>query len=129
MDIAVNIFLIVLLISASLLCVYLVITLKKLTQTITAVQADVQQLKNKIDPILTNVDILSGKVVLITEEVESVVSAVKILIDSMKNKAEDLLDKTKKFKANIEHPNADWFKKVVGISRGVSAFWTTLKNK
>jgi uncharacterized protein YoxC len=61
--------------------------------------------------------------------VESIVSAAKILFDSVKHKADELLDKTKKIKANIEHPNAEWFKKIVGISRGVSAFWTTLKNK
>lgn len=130
MDTAVNIALIILMLAAAAMCVYVIITLKQLTKTLEKVQDDVQQIKNKIDPILTNVDILSGKVVLITEEIESLVSAVKILFDGMKSKMEGLFDRTKKMKTGFTNAGgSDWLKKVAGVSRGVTAFWTTLKNK
>ncbi|HEX2865391.1 MAG TPA: DUF948 domain-containing protein [Ignavibacteriales bacterium] len=130
MDTALNIFLIILLIAASVLCIYLVITLKQVTKTIAALQKDVEQIKGNVEPILANVNIITGKVALVTEEVESVISAVKLLIENLKDKAEDLLDKTKRIRASVgDSPGGDVFRKIVGISRGISAFWSTLKNK
>lgn len=127
MDTVVDIFLVILMLSASALCVYVIITLKNVTKTLAAVQEDVHQLKQKVDPILLNVDVISDRVAKVTIEAEELVASIKHLADDIKNKIDELLHKGKKIKDNFESPVNEWYRKVTGLANGIGAFWSTLK--
>lgn len=130
MDIAVNVLLVILLAVASVFLIYLIGFIKQTQKNLTAVQLDIHQLKERIDPILIKVDQISDNVINITEDVEEQIASVKRVVEDVTDKVEGLLNIDKKIKENLDSsPVAGIYKKVVAMSHGVSAFWNTLLHR
>jgi uncharacterized protein YoxC len=125
-----DILLAILILAAIFLCVYLIVFFRKSTSAIEKLQEDVHQLKIEIDPVLSNLNSISDNIVNVTNTIESQVSSCGRLVDEAKEKVENLLNIDKKIKENIENsPLADLYKKLIGVSKGISAFWETYTRK
>jgi len=66
----VDIFIVVLLISASALCFYLIYTLKKLAESINVMQKDIDKLVSTTIPVLENINQVSEKALRLTNMAE-----------------------------------------------------------
>lgn len=126
METALNILLMILVVAASLLCVYLIVTLNKLMIAITFLQNDVHELKEKVDPILLNVNTITSKAAKVTTEVEQLVDDIKDIGDGLRERFGGVFHSRK---SDIGGPVGDWYNRVSAFVHGVSAFWTTLRNK
>jgi uncharacterized protein YoxC len=125
-----DILLAILILAAIFLCVYLIVFFRKSTSAIEKLQEDVHQLKIEIDPVLSNLNSISDNIVNVTNTIENQVSSCGRLVDEAKEKVENLLNIEKKIKENIENsPLADLYKKLIGVSKGISAFWETYTRK
>jgi uncharacterized protein YoxC len=125
-----DILLAILILAAILLCIYLIIFFRKSTSAIEKLQEDIHQIKIKVDPVLTNLNSISDNIVNVTDIIENQVSTYGNLADQVKEKVESLLNIDKKIKENIENsPLADLYKKLTGVSKGISAFWETYTRK
>lgn len=130
MDIAINVLLLVLLAVASVFLVYLIGFIKQTQKNLTAVQQDIHQMKERIDPILIKADKIADNVTIITEDVQEQVTSVKRVVQDVTDKVEGLLNIDKKIKENLDSsPVSGIYKKVVAMTHGVSAFWNTLLNR
>ena len=130
MNLITDILLAILILAAIFLCIYLIVFFRKSTSAIEKLQEDVHQLKIEIDPVLSNLNSISDNIVNVTNTIESQVSSCGRLIDEAKEKVENLLNIDKKIKENIENsPLADLYKKLIGVSKGISAFWETYTRK
>jgi uncharacterized protein YoxC len=130
MNLITDILLAILILAAIFLCVYLIVFFRKSTSAIEKLQEDVHQLKIEIDPVLSNLNSISDNIVNVTNTIESQVSSCGRLVDEAKEKVENLLNIDKKIKENIENsPLADLYKKLIGVSKGISAFWETYTRK
>jgi len=130
MDVVVDIALAIMLLAAAGLFIYLIITLKQVNKTIAQVRGDVNDIKNKVDPILTNVDIITNKAALLTVEVENQVNNVKHVVTDTKEKIDNLFGAAKRAKVESNgHSGPEWYHKIVGFYKGVSAFMSAFKHK
>jgi len=120
----VDIFIVLLLISATALCVYLVITLKQLNESIKFMQNDIEKLVSKTLPVLENLNEVSEKALKVTNKLEGA-------FDSVQNRIENI-------KANIESFNpfgtvrnsfslSDFISNLKAISKGVFTFIKEIK--
>ncbi len=132
MDTVVDIALIILLLAAAALCVYVIMTLKEVTKTIAEVRTDLNEIKTKVDPILTNVDIISNKAALLTVEVETQINNVVHMVNDLKVKVESLFSSNSSSHVHADsngHSGPEWYRKVVGVYKGATAFWSAFKHK
>lgn len=127
MDLVVDIFLVILLAAASLLCVYLITTLVEVRKTVAALRIDVKEIKDKVDPILSNVSLITDKAANLTQEIEDQVIAAKNIIINTKEKIGNIFDTDKRGNYNGEHSGPSWYRKIVGIYKGISTFLGALK--
>ncbi len=130
MDLLLDILIALLILSASFLCIYLVIFLKKTALTLEKLQDDVHRLADKADPVLSKLDSVSDNISYIVDEIKEHVSALGVVFEQVKDKAEVLLNIDKKIKTSIENsPVAELYRKLTGVSKGVSAFLDSYKRK
>jgi uncharacterized protein YoxC len=127
MSTVVDIFLVILLAAASVLCVYLIFTLTELKKTMIAIRVDLQEIKDKINPILSNVGTITDKAAVLTLELEEQINTIKNLVNNTKAKIGNIFDTYRFEKNNGEHSGPAWFRKVSGIYKGIFAFLSALK--
>lgn len=128
MDTVVDVFLVILLAAASLLCVYLISTLIEVKKTLAAIRIDIKEIKDKVDPILGNVSTITDKAAALVLEVEEQIYTAKNFIINTKDKIGSIFDTDRQEKYNGTHAGPAWFRKVMGIYKGFSAFLSNLKS-
>lgn len=130
MEIFLNILTALLIVSVSALCIYIIFFLKNTTKTLENLQSDIHRLADKADPVLSKLDSVSDNISFIIDEIKDHALAFGDVLDQAKEKAEILLNIDKKIKTSIENsPIADLYRRLNGISKGVSAFWDSYKRK
>jgi uncharacterized protein YoxC len=130
MNLVTDILLAILILAAIFLCIYLIVFFRKSTSAIEKLQEDIHQIKIEVDPVLSNLNSISDNIVNVTNTIEDQVSSCGKLVDQAKEKVENLLNIDKKIKENIENsPLADLYKKLIGVSKGILAFWETYTRK
>ncbi len=130
MEVLLDILTALLILSVSALCVYLIFFLKRTTQTLEKLQDDIHRLADKADPVLSKLDSVSDNISFVVDELKEHVLAIGDVLHQAKDKAESLLNIDKKIKTSIENsPIADLYRRLNGVSKGVSAFWNTYKRK
>jgi predicted PurR-regulated permease PerM len=123
----VYVFLVILLAAASVLCVYLISTLTELKKTLAALRVTIQDITNRVNPILSNVGTVTDKAALLTLEIEEQINSIKNLVINTKEKIGNIFDSDGYEKKNGEHTGPAWFRKVSGIYKGIFAFLNALK--
>jgi len=123
----IDIMLLVLIIVAIIVCVYLVLTLKKVTATLEEVVKDVHKLSGKILPLLENLNEVSKKAVYITSEAEKHVEDFNSAVNNAKQKFCDFTSGVASRGSNPENPAGNLIKILTGISRGIAVFWKNYK--
>ncbi len=122
-----DIFLIILILAATALCLYVIVSLKKSIEQIEQLQKDVKQLVENTIPVLHNINEVTTKVNRIVNEAEGYWDELDHSIKNLKAKAANLTSFTR-FR-DAENPAQDLIKNLKALSKGIAVFWTEYKRK
>lgn len=123
----IDLLLIILIILASTLVVYTIITLKKLMTKVEAVTSDIHNFIEKANPVLEELSDVSRRANKIVSEAENYWDEIDRSIRKVKEKISDV--KNLNFMGDAENPAKDLIKNIKAISKGVSAFWQAFRRK
>lgn len=121
----IDLLLIILIILASALIVYSMLTIKKLTTKVEAVTSDIHNFIEKANPVLEELALVSKRANKIVTEAENYWDEIDRSIKRMKEKISDI--KSLNFVHDVENPAKDLIKKIKAISKGISTFWKAYK--
>lgn len=121
----IEVLLIILILSASTLCVYLIFSIKKLLKEVEVVRADIHEFINKANPVLNNLADVSQKANRIVSEAENYWDEIDSSIKKLKEKVNDLTS-FRKFR-DAENPTSELIRNIKALIKGASAFWHAFK--
>lgn len=121
-----DILLVILVLLASALCIYLIVTLKNVNKNLDVLQRDLSEISDRIIPILENLQEVSNKTLFIIEEAENQINKVQLFVNNAKNKIAGFGSRAG---SNPENRISSFVSNLRAISKAVSAFLGELKNK
>ena len=123
----IDILLIVLILAATALCVFVILTLKKLTIQIDGMQKDIKQLVDNTIPVLKNLTEVTSRANRIVSEAEGYWDEIDSSIKNLKVRISRLTSFTGS--SNTENPAKDIIKNLRAFSKAISAFWKEFKRR
>lgn len=124
-----TIFYILLLISASGLCISLIFYLNRITKSIREIQTDIKELTLQVKPLIASTTNLSEKLNYISEQAKQPISIATGIVEDVKDRVDDILAFEDKIRSGVEGPILTFFSNLSGLLNGVNAFWKTYKRK
>lgn len=123
----IDIFLVILILSASALCIYAIIYLKNLTAQLETIRKDVHELVEKTSPVLQNLNDITRKANRVVSDVENYWED---LDNSIKNLRERISNLTslKRF-TDADNPISELIKNIRAIAKGIHVFWQAIQRK
>ena len=113
---------IVALLCLSALCVYMIVVLQRVRDTIGNVEKDVREITNRAVPVLDNMEYITARVKGITDNVDDQVAAVRESIASVKLVAENVVEMERRVQERIEGPILETVSFVSAVFKGVRTF-------
>ena len=123
----IDILLIILILSASALCIFLIFYLKKLIDHVEAVRKDVHELVEKTTPVLENLDDVTRRANRIVLEVENYWNEIDSSIKKVRERISGLTS-LKRY-TDAENPVSELIKNVKALTKGFIAFWQAIKHR
>lgn len=120
---------IILLISASALCVALIYYVQQIVKSVHSVSTDIQSLSYKLNPLIESTFVLSVKLAHITDEAESQLKISKSIVSDIRDRADNILNMEAKIRNSVENTVMPIVKNINAVGLGVGAFWRKLRNK
>jgi len=125
----VNILLVILIIAASALCIALIIYLWKITQSIKAMQADVNELSKNLQPLINTTSKLADDISKITDSAKDQIGMSKDIVVSVKDRVDTILDFEENVRKGIEGPVMTFIKEITAINKGLTTFLSYFRKK
>lgn len=125
----ISIFSIILLASASVLCIALVIYLNRITTSIKDIKSEIQDLTSKIKPLIASSTNLSEKLNRMSQEASNQLNVTKGIVNKFDERVDTILELEEKVREGFSGPVLDLLKSLSAITNGVSAFWNAYKKK
>lgn len=91
-------------ISASALCIYLIVVLVRLRELLILMKKDLSDLGEKARPVLDNMHFITDRLRSVSEKIDDQVGLVKGSIESVKEAADNLVSLERRLQENIEEP-------------------------
>ena len=123
----IDILTIILLISASALCIALIFYLAKITGSVKAMQKDLNEISSKINPLIVNVSELTEKISTITEDAKGQIQTSKNIVQSVKNRVDTILSLEEKVRSGVEGPLMMLVTNFRAIASGLNTFLSYFK--
>jgi len=120
---------VILLISASALCVALIYYIYQIVKSVHSISAEIQGLSYRLNPLIESTFVLSGKLTHITDEAESQLQISKSIISDIRDRADKILNMETKIRNRVENTMMPIVKNINAVGLGVGAFWRKLRNK
>jgi len=118
----VNIFYIILLASASGLCVALIISLYWITRSVGKIEIEIRDITDQIKPLIASTTNLSEKLNIISDEAKQPIIIVKEVVEDIKNRIDVILEFEEKLRKGVEGPLTKFLNTLSGIRNGLKAF-------
>lgn len=118
---------VLLLASATVLCVALVYYILRLTKSFEKMQADISRIADEIHPLLESFDSLALSIKNITTHVEEQMASVAWIVDSVKSRVVNLLEVERKIREGIEAPIQSLTTNLNAVKKGIATFVQRLK--
>lgn len=122
-----EIFLIILTLAATALCIYVIISLRKILQQMDVMQKDFKQLIDSSIPVLNNLNEVASRANRIVSGAEHYWDEIDNSIKNLKEKVSNMTSLTRF--SNAENPVKDLIKSLRALFKGASAFWSEFKNR
>lgn len=117
---------IVLFVILSILGIYLIVSVKKLTKSVESIEKNVDDLQKNTAPVLENAVVVSGNVKEITDNLKVQVAKVNSIVDTVKGTTESIVEFEQKTQKKIEYQFDDTFNFISAIVKGAKSFWSAL---
>lgn len=124
-----TIFLIILLVSASALCVSLIIYLNRITKSIQKIQTDVTDLSAQMFPLITSATELSKKMSDLSDQTNEQLKSAKDIIGHIKERVDTILSLEEKIRSGIEEPVMGLLKNISAVTKGFNTFWNAYRRQ
>ncbi len=121
-----DILLSVLLITATALCIYLIIIAKKLHNTLENTNSILDDFRRRVDPLVENLTEISEKMLSFSDQAERQISEYSRLFDELRQRINSLTNIKQLFSSS--HSTDSFSKNVSAMRKGVKAFWSRLFN-
>ena len=128
MEIA-NIFYILLLASASGLCIALIFYLYKITNSIHTIEVDIKDLTHQVKPLIASITILTEKLKNISDEAKQPLVMANEIVEDIKDRINVILEFEEKMRRGVEGPLTKLLNSISGLSNGINTFWNTYKKR
>ncbi|MEK6552437.1 MAG: DUF948 domain-containing protein [Bacteroidota bacterium] len=123
----IDILLIILILSASALCIFLIFYLKKLVDQVEAVRKDVRELVEKTTPVLENLENITRRANRVVSEVENYWDEIDSSIKKVRERISSLTS-LKRY-TDAENPVSELIRNVKALTKGFIAFWQAIKHR
>jgi uncharacterized protein YoxC len=120
-------FYILLLVSASGLCIALIIMMNRITSSVKEIEIDIKDLSSQIKPLIASTTNLSEKLIYLSEEAKQPVAIAKDIMYDIKDRVDVILTFEEKIRTGVEGPVFKLLSSILGLNSGISAFWKTYK--
>jgi pilus assembly protein TadC len=118
-----DLFTILLLFSASVLCLMLVYYFLRIARSIEALERDFKKMSDQMTPLLESLNNLSRAMKTLADEVRGQLDKTNWIIDEVKAKVEGLLYIENRIKESMEHPAQSLMATLQTIKNGVSSLF------
>lgn len=122
-----DIFLIILLVSASALCIALIFYIKKIANSFHSAEVDLKEVSIQIKPLIASATNLSEKLNHVSQEVGNQLETAREIVNDVKSRIETILELEAKVRRGFEEPVMDVVKNFSAVVNGVKAFWNTYR--
>jgi len=112
----------ILLISASLLCLFLIFYLYRITKSFNQIKDEVKMISSKLDPLIGSMTALSNRMNEISDGVKEPVELVRSTVSDVKERVASILNFEAKIRKGIEDPVFRLIKTLTAIVNGIEAF-------
>lgn len=129
MSLLLDILLAVLLITASGLCIYLILSLSKANKTITQIQRDINKVANELIPLLERLDELTNRLNSVVSDISSQLETVRGVTDGVKSKIANILGFSGGSGYDEESSGLNIVKTVKSVVKGIMSFWSRIRNR
>jgi len=120
---------VILLISASALCIALIFYIYQIVKSVHSVSSDIQGLSYNLNPLIQSTFVLSEKLTHITDEAESQLQISKSIVSDIRDRADKILNIETKIRNQVEDTLMPIVKNINAVGIGLSAFWRKFRNK
>ena len=124
-----EIFTIVLLLSASALCIALIFYLNKIVKSVQSINTNIQDLSANIKPLIQTSIELSDNLNKMTSKATEQLDISKSIVSDFRERADRLLSIEDKIRSGVEDAVMPLVKNLNAVGKGVETFWRNFKNK
>jgi hypothetical protein len=124
-----EILIVILLISASTLCIVLIYFFYQIVKSAHSINANIQELSIKLIPFIESTFELSEKLNHITDEVDSQLHISKSIFRDIRERVDKILNMEIKIRYRIEDVVLPIVKNIHAMGKGVESFWRSFRNK
>lgn len=117
----------VVLVLLSALIIFLIVYLGKITKSIQALQKDVSDLSDRLEPLIFSLSDLTAKFSELSDQAKRQLEATKGIVFSVKDRVDKILEFEEKIRSGIDGPISGFLNQLRAISNGVSTFLNYLK--
>ncbi len=119
----------VLIIAASALCIALIYYIWKISKSVKAIQEDINDLSERIQPLINSTTELSNNLNEITGSARGQIDMSKSVVTSIKDRVDTILKFEEKVRGSIEGPVTSLINEITAISNGITTFLNHIRNK
>ena len=120
---------VILLISASGLCIALIYFIYQIVKSVQSISLNIEEFSFKLHPLIESTLELSEKLNHITYEVESQLQISKSIFSDIRAQADKILNIETKIRSGIEDAVIPLGKNLHAVGQGIESFWRSFRNK
>jgi uncharacterized protein YoxC len=120
---------VVLLLSASVLCVALVVFLSRISKTVKEIEMEIKDLTLEMKPLIASATNLSEKLNQLSDFADDQLTVTRGIVSKVNNRVDTILDLEEKVRRGFEGPVLDFIKGFSAIANGISAFWNAYRKR
>lgn len=120
---------IVLIVSASALCIALIYYLNKIVKSVQSINEDINELSTNLKPLIKSYTELSDSLNKISSEAKDQFRISRSILNDFRDRADKLLSIEDKIRSGVEDAVMPLFKNLNAVGKGVETFWRNFKNK
>lgn len=128
MDI-IQILTVVLIVSASALCIALIYYLNIIVKSVQSINRDMNELSANLKPLIQSATELSDHIFKITSEAKDQLRISRSILSDFRERADKLLSIENKIRSGVEDAVMPFVKNLNAVGKGVETFWRNFKNK
>lgn len=125
----IDIFILILLLTASALCIALIIGLNKIIQSVSMLQKDINDLTTSIKPLIDSTQLLTENINKVTKETQSQLNVSKSIVNDIRDRVDRILEFEYKVRDGMENAVMPLIKNLSAVYKGIDAFWKRYKDK